>query len=204
MTVAVAQRQRVKPESVLTLLPMPLLQIRTFPPPLCTLRARPLSISATLMDTTLPPVLVDQVPPQVIKCIYVTIVAVCVLTLLSDCWCKASLKHCSASLLSSMARSSRQMCIPHHIHPPNLIVPCKLSRWECTWSLYSLVFSLDWMESLHQIIVLFSVPGPNTDCNSTCKSTKDCNGREASRMSYSSRMGTLPIGTGTYMFISFE
>ena len=113
----------MKPESVLTLLPMPLLQIRTFPPPLCTLRARPLSISATLMDTTLPPVLVDQVPPQVIKCIYVTIVAVCVLTLLSDCWCKASLKHCSASLLSSMARSSRQMCIPHHItstHPISL------------------------------------------------------------------------------------
>ena len=64
-----------------------------------------------------------EYPAGAIKCVDVTIIAARMLTLLSDRWCKVSLKHCSASLLPSIARSSRRMYIRHHIRPLNLIVP---------------------------------------------------------------------------------
>ena len=64
-----------------------------------------------------------EYPAGAIKCVDVTIIAACMLTLLSDHWCKVSPKHRLASLLPLMARSSRQMYIQHHIHPLNLIVP---------------------------------------------------------------------------------
>ena len=86
-----------------------------------------------------------------IKCVDTTTFAVCMLTFLSNPWCKVSLKHRLASRSPSTARSSRRMCIWHYIHPPNLLVPANYRDGAIARSSCSSVFGLEQTESTRSI-----------------------------------------------------
>ena len=78
-----------------------------------------------------------------IKCVDVIIIARCMLTFLSDRWCKAFPQHRSASRSRWTSRSSRRMCIRHHIRPSNLPLPQTIEMGRCVWLSYSSVFGLE-------------------------------------------------------------
>ena len=80
---------------------------------------------------------------DVIKCVDITMVAVCMLTFLSNPRCKVSLKHRSASRSPSTARYSRWMCIQHYIRPPNSPIPANYRDGAGVWPSCSSVFSLE-------------------------------------------------------------
>ena len=78
-----------------------------------------------------------------IKYVDAAIVAACMLAFLSDHWYKASQMHRSASRALSVAKSSRWMCIRHHIRSPNLLVLASCQDGVGVQSSCSSVFGLE-------------------------------------------------------------